>query len=210
MRTEVLKESQPLAWYLEQEQTIAQQVDEPTFFTWIAPPTVIYGYHQFKEQEMDVAYCQAHGIEMVQRHSGGGCVYADRGNVMLSYITPETHSEEVFAHFIELVAKALREMGYPAVTTQHNDILVNGHKVSGSACQAFKNATIVHSTMLYDVDFEVLQKALTPSKEKLEKHAVQSVRQRVMNLKTIKNMGSTENFRETLQTTINNLLRGQI
>jgi len=210
MRTEVLAENQPLAWYLEQEQAIAHQVTEPTLFTWIAPPTVIYGYHQIKEQEMDVAYCEQKGIAMVQRHSGGGCVYADRGNVMVSYITPETHSEEVFKAFIEIVAKALREMGYPAVTTQHNDILVDGHKVSGSACQALKNATIVHSTMLYDVDFEVLQKALTPSKEKLEKHAVQSVRQRVMNLKTIKDMGSTEDFRQALQQTIIHLLRGQI
>jgi len=210
MRTEVLADNQPLAWYLEQEQAIAHQVNEPTLFTWIAPSTVIYGYHQIKEQEMDVAYCAQNHIAMVQRHSGGGCVYADRGNIMLSYITPQTHSEEVFAQFIELVAGALREMGYPAVTTEHNDILVNGHKVSGSACQALKNATIVHATMLYDVDFEVLQRALTPSKEKLEKHAVQSVRQRVMNLKMIKDMGNTEDFRQALQQTIINLLRGQI
>jgi len=210
MRTEVLAEHMPLAWYLEQEQRIAHQVIEPTFFTWIVPPTVIYGYHQIREQELDVNYCEQEGIAMVQRHSGGGCVYADRGNVMLSYITPETHSEEVFKEFIQLVAKALLQMGYPAVTTQHNDILVDGHKVSGSACQALPTGTIVHSTMLYDVDFEVLQRALTPSKEKLEKHAVASVRQRVMNLKAIKNMGSTAQFRETLQQTIINLLRGQI
>jgi len=210
MRTEVLADNQPLAWYLEEEQRIAKQVSEPTFFTWIAPPTVIYGYHQLREQEMDVAYCQEQGIEMVQRHSGGGCVYADCGNVMLSYITPSTHSEQEFSRFMDIVATALQQMGYPAVTTQHNDILVNEHKVSGSACQALSNATIVHSTMLYDVNFEVLQKALTPSKEKLEKHAVQSVRQRVINLKTIKDMGTTEHFRQTLQTTINNLLGGQI
>jgi len=209
MRTEVLKDNQSLAWYLNEEQRLAQAVSEPTFFTWIAPPTVIYGYHQIKEQELDINYCERQGIAIVQRHSGGGCVYADRGNVMLSYITPETHSEEVFARFIALVARALQQMGYPAVTTEHNDILVNGHKVSGSACQALKTATIVHSTMLYDVDFEVLQCALTPSKEKLEKHAVQSVRQRVMNLKTIKDMGTTERFRQTLQQTIINL-GGQI
>jgi len=210
MRTCLLEENKPLEWYLEQEQQIAQDVQEPTFFTWIAPPTVIYGYHQIQAQEMDIAYCQNHGIAMVQRHSGGGCVYADRGNVMLSYITPLTHSEEVFARFIKLVAKALQEMGYPAVTTEHNDILVNGHKVSGSACQALRNATIVHSTMLYDVDFQVLQQALTPSEDKLKKHAVQSVRQRVINLKTIQDMGGTEQFRQTLQLTIINLLRGQI
>lgn len=199
MRTCHILENQPLIWYLDKEHEVAQNVQEETFFTWIVPPTVIYGHHQIQEQEMDIDFCNNHGIAMVQRQSGGGCVYADRGNVMLSYITPSTHSESVFAAFIERVAAALRAMGYPAVSTQHNDILVNGHKVSGSACQALKNATIVHSTMLYDVDFDVLQKAITPTREKLEKHAVQSVRQRVMNLKTIQDMGSTEQFRQALQ-----------
>ena len=47
------------------------------------------------------------------------------------------------------------------------------------------NATIVHGTMLYDVNFEVLQQAITPSQEKLAKHGVESVRQRVMNLKEV-------------------------
>jgi len=210
MRTCFLEDHQSLAWYLEQEQQLAQTVEEPTFFTWIAPPTVIYGYHQIQEQEMDIPYCQAHGIEMVQRHSGGGCVYADRGNVMLSYITPSTHSEVEFATFMAVVAKALQQMGYPTVTTAHNDILVNGHKVSGSACQALSNATIVHSTMLYDVDFDVLQRVLTPSEQKLQKHAVKSVRQRVINLKDIQQMGTTEQFRQTLQQTIISILGGQI
>ena len=209
MRTCDVKENQPLIWYLDKEHEIAETVQEETFFTWIAPPTVIYGHHQIQEQEMDVDFCNQQGIAMVQRQSGGGCVYADRGNVMLSYITPSTHSEQVFASFIERVAAALRRMGYPAVTTQHNDILVDGHKVSGGACQALKNATIVHSTMLYDVDFDVLQRAITPTKEKLAKHAVQSVRQRVMNLKTIQDMGTTEQFRQSLQQHIINF-GGQI
>lgn len=199
MRTCSVEENQPLFWYLNKEHEIAETVAEDTFFTWIAPPTVIYGFHQVQAQEMDIDYCSRHGIEMVRRRSGGGCVYADRGNVMLSFVSPSTHSEQVFAAFMARVAAALRQMGYPAVTTEHNDILVNGHKVSGSACQALKNATIVHSTMLYDVDFDVLQHALTPSQEKLQKHAVQSVRQRVMNLKTMQNMGTTEQFRQTLQ-----------
>ncbi len=199
MRTCDVVENQPLAWYLDKEHDVARHVEEDTFFTWIAPPTVIYGYHQVLEQEVNVPFCEQHAIAMVQRQSGGGCVYADRGNVMLSYISPSTHSQEVFAAFIGRVAAALRQMGYPAVSTEHNDILVNGLKVSGSACQALENATIVHSTMLYDVDFDVLQQAITPTKEKLEKHAVQSVRQRVANLKTWKNMGTTEQFRQTLQ-----------
>jgi hypothetical protein len=39
--------------------------------------------------------------------------------------------------------------------------------------------------MLVNVDFDALQQAITPSVEKLAKHGVQSVRQRVANLSTL-------------------------
>ena len=55
-------------------------------------------------------------------------------------------------------------------------------KVSGNACYALPTGTIVHGTLLWNVDFETLQQAITPTKEKLQKHGVESVRQRVANL----------------------------
>ena len=76
----------------------------------------------------------------------------------------------------------LRDWGLFAVKTEHNDILVDGMKVSGNACYALSTGTIVHGTLLVDVDFEMLQQAITPSVEKLAKHGVKSVRQRVTNI----------------------------
>ena len=185
--------------YLQLEQDLAADIQEPTFFTWIVAPTVIYGQHQVREQEVNEAYCREHGILIVQRKSGGGCVYADSGNVMVSYITPSVHSQVEFEGFIARLANALQSLGYQAVTTMHNDILVDGHKVSGAACYKLPNATIVHATMLYDVNLDALQLAITPSAAKLEKHAVSSVRQRVTNLNTILHLGSTQAFREKLE-----------
>lgn len=185
--------------YLQLEQDLAADIKEPTFFTWVVAPTVIYGQHQVREQEVNEAYCRENHIAVVQRQSGGGCVYADQGNVMLSYIAPSAHATQEFEWFLNQVAHALQQLGYPAVTTEHNDILVDGHKVSGFACHKLPNATIVHATMLYDVNLEALQNAITPSVEKLEKHAVQSVRQRVMNLRSIKDIGTTQAFRNKLE-----------
>lgn len=185
--------------YLQLEQDLAADIKEPTFFTWVVAPTVIYGQHQIREQEVNEAYCRENHIAVVQRQSGGGCVYADQGNVMLSYIAPSAHATQEFEWFLNQVAHALQQLGYPAVTTEHNDILVDGHKVSGFACHKLPNATIVHATMLYDVNLEALQNAITPSVEKLEKHAVQSVRQRVMNLRSIKDIGNTQAFRNKLE-----------
>jgi len=176
-----------LAEYLQIEQDLVKTVQEPTLFTWIVSPTVIYGRHQSAEVEVNEAYCSEHGIAVVQRKSGGGCVYADEGNLMISFVTPSTHSEQVLGDFLHLIAQALQDKGLPAVTTEHNDILVNGRKVSGWACFTSPTGTIVHGTMLYDVNLDALTQAITPGKDKLCKHGVASVRQRVANIKELTN-----------------------
>ena len=185
MQLVVLPEGQPLAWYLEQEIKLAETATEDLFFYWRVRPTVIFGRHQQREAEVNEAYCREHGIDVVQRKSGGGCVYADEGNLMLSLISTDTHSEQVFNRFMQTLAHVLQSLGLEAVTTAHNDILVGGRKVSGNACYALPNATIVHGTLLYDVNLDALEQAITPSEAKLQKHAVQSVRQRVTNLRPL-------------------------
>ena len=193
-----------LVWYLAAEEYFAKNIHSllqrygsghenknqdiyGIFFTWIVPPTVIFGRHQVMQNEVNVAFCQTNGIAMYRRKSGGGWVYADEGNLMISYISPSSHSEQVVQEYLDNMSKCLRSMGYNAVKSTHNDIMVGEHKVSGNACFALPQATIVHGTLLYDVDFDVLQQAITPSQEKLAKHGVQSVRQRVKNLKNIAN-----------------------
>ena len=89
-------ENLPLEEYLALEAKMVQTVQTPVLFTWIVEPTVIYGKHQIREQEVNDRYCEEHSIRVVQRQSGGGCVYADRGNLMISYVSPSTHSQEVF------------------------------------------------------------------------------------------------------------------
>lgn len=187
MKKVVIPEGAPqrLTFFLAAEEYLANSAAEDLFFTWQSPPTVICGRNQIIENEVNLDYCRAHGIAVVRRKSGGGCVYSDTGNVMLSYITPDKGVEEVFARYLQMVAGALRDLGFDAVTTAHNDILVGDRKVSGNACFALPNATIVHGTMLYDLDFDALEKATTPSEAKLAKHGVQSVRQRVVNLKSL-------------------------
>ena len=173
--------------YLQMEQELVKTVQEPTLFTWIVSPTVIYGRHQSAEVEVNTDYCRENGIAVVQRKSGGGCVYADQGNLMISYISPSAHSERAFAEFLQFIRDALAAKGLPAVTTEHNDILVDGRKVSGTACYTTPTGTIVHGTLLFDVNLDALTKAITPASDKLAKHGVASVRQRVVNIKEITN-----------------------
>ena len=154
-----------------------------SFFVWNVSPTVIFGRNQDMEAEVNVPYCLEHGIAMYRRKSGGGCVYADEGNLMLSYITECHDVSQAFDDYLSALADALRDMGLNAVRTQHNDVLVGGRKVSGNACYGTGTGCIVHGTLLYDSDFGQLEQAITPSREKLESKGIKSVRQRVANLK---------------------------
>lgn len=199
MKVERFAEGLQLDEYLQIEQDLVQRIQEPTLFTWVVAPTVIYGRHQVRAQEVNDGYCAEHGIRVVQRQSGGGCVYADEGNVMVSYVSPSTHNQEVFDEFLAMLSGAFRQLGYDAVTTEHNDILVGGRKVSGTACYTTPTGTVVHASILYDVNLEALEQAITPTAEKLAKHAVQSVRQRVVNLRDIKDLGSTQTFRQLVE-----------
>ena len=193
-----------LVWYLAAEEYFAKNIhvlkqkfykgteyDDDgicgIYFTWIVSPTVIFGRHQVMANEVNIPFCEANDIAMYRRKSGGGCVYADKGNLMVSYISTSSHSEQVFQEYLNRMSDCLRNMGYDAVKSTHNDIMVGEYKVSGNACFALSDATIVHGTLLYDVDFDALQQSITPSQEKLAKHGVESVRQRVMNLKSIAN-----------------------
>ena len=197
-------EGLPLMDYLAMETDMVKTIQEPTVFTWVVSPTVIYGRHQCAEAEVNEAYCHAHGIAVVQRQSGGGCVYADRGNLMISCVSPSTRSQEVFDQFLVLLSGALRQLGYDAVTTAHNDVLVAGRKVAGTACYTTPTGTVVHASMLYDVNLTDLEAAITPSEAKLAKHAVASVRQRVRNLRDIRDLGDMALFREALEKAIIN------
>ena len=204
MKIERVIEGLPLTDYLAMEADMVKTIQEPTFFTWVVSPTVIYGRHQCAEAEVNEAYCRAHGIAVVQRQSGGGCVYADRGNLMVSFISPSTRSQEVFDQFLVLLSGALRQLGYEAVTTAHNDVLVGDRKVCGTACYTTPTGTVVHACMLYDVNLTDLETAITPSEAKLAKHAVASVRQRVRNLREIRDLGDMALFREALEKAIIN------
>ena len=198
-----------LVWYLAAEEYVAKHIDrllpnteyDGILFVWTVDPTVIIGRHQVLQNEVNTVFCQEHNIAVYRRKSGGGCVYADAGNLMVSYIARSTHSEQVFQHYLDRMSDFLRHIGYNAVKSTHNDIMIGMHKVSGNACFALPTATIVHGTLLYNVDYAALQQAITPSQDKLAKHGVESVRQRVINIHDIEgtSIASTTDLAHAVQ-----------
>ena len=163
---------------------MARHVSEPEcFFMWQVEPTVIYGRNQILENEVNLEYCREHDIKVVHRKSGGGCVYADMDNLMLSYITTGENVGFAFNQFVQMILLVLRKAGVKAIGTSHNDIMIGDRKVCGTACYHLSGRSIVHSTMLYNTNMEHMLNAITPGPEKLEKRGIQSVRQRITLLK---------------------------
>ena len=183
---DTINKGQPkrLSFYLAMEEFVARYVTEhECFFMWQVAPTVIFGRNQLIENEVNLDFCRKHDIQVYRRKSGGGCVYADSDNVMLSYVSVGDSVGQAFNRFIQMVLLVFRRMGLEAVSTQHNDVLIDNRKVCGTACYHVDGRNIVHSTLLYDTNMTNMLQAITPSREKLQSKGIQSVRQRITLLK---------------------------
>lgn len=184
MKNIVLPEAKDrsLVFYLAMEEFVAREIEGDSFFVWRVNPTVIIGRNQVLEAEVNLEYCRDHAVEVVRRKSGGGCVYSDKGNIMISYVSRRGDVNEVFERYLDALTECLRTLGLDAYKSGRNDVMVGDRKVSGNAFHMLPDRSIVHGTLLYSTDFDALETAIRPPVEKLERHGVASVRQRVMNL----------------------------
>ena len=199
--------SRILPFYLAMEEYAARIItDDDLFFMWQVNPTVIFGRNQLIENEVNLDYCRRHGIATYRRKSGGGCVYADRNNIMFSYITQSDNVERTYSRYTSAVVSMLRSLGLNAEDNGRNDILINGQKVSGNAFYHLPGHSIVHGTMLYDTDMGHMAHAITPSEQKLESKGVKSVPSRITTLSRHTSM-SLEEFKDYAR---NHLCNGTI
>ncbi|MBR5542179.1 MAG: lipoate--protein ligase [Bacteroides sp.] len=157
-------------------------IDEPVFYLWQNRPAVIVGLNQEVNTEVNLEYLEKNGIALVRRVTGGGAVYHDLGNLNYTIVGPSEDLERDYPEYAGLMMKALQKLGVPTTLSGRNDILVEGRKVSGFAKRVCKNRLMVHGTLLYKVDLDVLTQVLNPSATKLQSKGIASVRSRVANL----------------------------
>ena len=157
-------------------------IDEPVFFLWQNRPAVIVGYNQEVNTEVNLDYLKEKGIDLVRRVTGGGAVYHDLENLNYTIVGRSEDLERDYPEYAALMMKALQALGVPATLSGRNDILVEGKKVSGFAKRVCKDRLMVHGTLMYNVDVDVLTHVLNPSTTKLQSKGIASVRSRVTNL----------------------------
>ena len=193
------------AFYLAAEEYVARTLPEGNYlFTWRLRPTVVMGRNQVAHQEIDLDFCRQHGIDIIRRKSGGGAIFADERNIMVSLITGAGPVESLFAEYSRCVSDCLCALGAPTSVSGRNDIVLEGRdglaggKVCGNAFYHLSDRNIVHGTMLFDTNPELMDGALHPDVSKLKSAGVKSVRSRVALLKDYLPFG-VERLQEALR-----------
>lgn len=163
------------------------------FYLWRNSPSVIIGRNQNAAAEVDIAFLDSRGIELVRRTTGGGAVYHDLQNLNYSMIGLHPSPEPIM--------DALRTLGLEDVSfSGRNDIFVGGRKVSGFARRICRDRELIHGTLMYDVDIDTLTRALDVPGSKLNMKGVSSVRSRVANLRDLlPGISGLGEFRSRLQ-----------
>jgi lipoate-protein ligase A len=154
------------------------------------PPTALVGRHQALGQEIDLAYCGAHGIGVARRITGGGAIFMepgllgwelafDRGSLGVRSL-PDLSSE-----ICEAAAAGISSLGVTARYRPRNDIEVGGRKISGTGGFFDGDTLFFQGTVLVDMDPGVMMSALRVPRAKLAKRNLDSVEQRVVTLREL-------------------------
>ena len=145
---------------------------------------VIVGRNQNAEAEINREFVDRHGIHVIRRNTGGGAVYHDMGNLNYSFIADAAPLENrSAAQFTTPVVEALKSLGLEAEASGRNDILVSGHKVSGTAQYILRDRILHHGTLRFDSDLSTVSGALNPDPTKFQSKGIKSVRSRVGNIR---------------------------
>ncbi|NLV89497.1 MAG: lipoate--protein ligase [Tissierellia bacterium] len=151
---------------------------------WINGPAIIIGKNQNTIEEINQDFVNEKGIKVVRRITGGGAVYHDLGNLNFSIISMSSGPEKIdFKKYNIPIVKALEKLGVKCELTGRNDITLDGKKFSGIAQSVWRGRVLNHGTIMFDVELDVLSKALQVKQDKIESKGVKSVRSRVTNIK---------------------------
>ncbi len=189
-------------WNIAVEQWLVEHADCMTLYLWKNRRTVVIGQNQNPFGECNVEALEADGGYLMRRKTGGGAVYHDDGNLNFSFVVPKALYDQT--RQFSVIQRAVESFGLHTELSGRNDILVeclpacggnnlqdlqdfaqqeiHMRKFSGNAFSRGRVNDLHHGTLLIKGDMSDLARYLKPKPAKLQKHGVQSVRSRVVNL----------------------------
>jgi lipoate-protein ligase A len=158
-------------------------------FLQFSPRTVLVGFHQAIQEEIRTDYCQAHGIDLNRRITGGGAIFFDENQLGWEvfcdkgFFNSAVPNARLFKTLCDPVVAALALLDLNAEFRPRNDIEIDGRKISGTGGTESDNAFMFQGTMLVDFDVDTMLRALKIPVEKLKAKEIDSVKERVTCLK---------------------------
>jgi lipoate-protein ligase A len=125
------------------------------------------GYFRKVAEDVELEACKKLGVRIVRRTSGGGSIFTDRNQLIFSLITDHALGSDVgdsFKRTCDGLITALEVCNIHATFKPPNDILINGKKISGSAQARKKRAYLTHSTIILDIDHDIIHSVLKQAK----------------------------------------------
>ena len=157
--------------------------DDLLFYLYVNDGAVVIGKGQNAWRECRLDAMERDGIQLVRRHTGGGAVFHDRGNLNFSFVAGE--SGYSLDRQLGVIKRAVSSFGLAAELSGRNDLLVDGKKFSGNAFASSGGRMAHHGTLLIDTDSLKLEKYLRVSAEKMAAKGIRSVVSRVCPLSAL-------------------------
>lgn len=130
-------------------------------------PFVVVGYGNAIPAEVNVAACDAAGIPVLRRCSGGGTVVLGPGCLAYALVLPLAGRPELATitganrWIMRRHAAALtRLLGRPVTVEGHTDLATGGRKFSGNAQRRRRAALLFHGTVLCRFDLGLVTRLL--------------------------------------------------
>jgi lipoate-protein ligase A len=132
-------------------------------------PVVVIGRGGRIEEQVRVEACEAHGVDVLRRSSGGGAVVLGPGCLNYSLVLSlerRPRWRNVRHSFCEILSRMSDALG--AEICDPSDLAWQGKKVSGNSQRRTADVLLHHGTLLYDFDPELASRYLLEPKRQPE------------------------------------------
>ncbi len=161
-----------------------------TFFFWTPKKSIILGFFQKAELELNLTNCKDYTI--TRRISGGGIAFSDDRGRQINYGVVETIGNELlpldiiesYKQICGVIIDALIHYGLNAGFRPINDVVINtpylntgirSKKISGNAQTRWEGKLLQNGTLLLDFDIKEMLRILNTPKEKFLDKKIASI-----------------------------------
>lgn len=159
-----------------------QQPGEVALLFYTNSPCLVIGRNQNPWRELRHKLAEQDGIPIARRHSGGGAVYHDLGNLNFSFIADKRWYG--FEQHCELIFSVLKGLGIDTDINigPGNSLYCGGKKFSGNAFRILKDKAMHHGTLLVSSDLNDVRRYLWTNPAIVMKRGVASRPASIMSL----------------------------